>query len=42
VLINTEDRNIFMVLVLDQEAGAVHGHRLLDLNREYGLNADTS
>jgi hypothetical protein len=38
VLVNTEDRNAFMVLVLDYEAGVVHGHRLLDLSREYGLD----
>jgi hypothetical protein len=37
VLINSEDRNVFMVIVLDLAAGSVHGHRLLDLNREYGL-----
>lgn len=40
VLISTEDRNTFMVLVLDHEAGAVYGHRLLDLNQEYGLSPD--
>lgn len=37
VLVSSEDRNIFMVLVLDCQANAVHGHRLLDLNSEYGL-----
>jgi len=40
VLVNSEDRNVFMVVVLDREAGKVHGHRLLDLNREYGLSPD--
>jgi hypothetical protein len=39
VLVNSEDRNVFMVLVLDRESGVVYGHRLLDLNREYGLDA---
>jgi hypothetical protein len=39
VLINLEYGNIFMVLVLDREAGVVLCHRLLDLNREYGLGA---
>jgi hypothetical protein len=39
VLINSEDRNVYMVLVLDRLARTVYGHRLLDLNREYGLNA---
>jgi hypothetical protein len=37
VLVNSEDKNTFMVLVLDLAAGAVHGHRLLDLNKEYGV-----
>ena len=37
VLINSEDKNVFMVLVLDLQKHAVHGHRLLDLNQEYGL-----
>lgn len=37
VLIGSKDRNVFMVLVLDSPAGVVYGHRLLDLNREYGL-----
>lgn len=39
VLVNSEDHNVFMVLVLDREAGVVLGHRLVDLNREYGLDA---
>jgi hypothetical protein len=39
VLVNSKDRNVFMVLVLDRTANVVHGHRLLDLNREYGLRA---
>jgi hypothetical protein len=39
VLVSSEDRNVFMVLVLDLPAGVVYGHRLLDLNREYGLDA---
>jgi hypothetical protein len=38
VLVNSEDRNIFMVLVLDVSGAAVLGHRLLDLDREYGLS----
>jgi hypothetical protein len=39
VLVSSEDRNVFMVLVLDSQAGVVYGHRLLDLNREYGLSS---
>ena len=37
VLVNSEDPNIFMVLVLNGERHEVTGHRLLNLNREYGL-----
>jgi len=42
VLVNSEDRNVFMVLVLDRHESRVHGHRLLDLNKLYGLQAKTS
>ena len=38
VLVESEDKNIFMVIVLDRENTRVHGHRLLDLNEEYGLD----
>jgi hypothetical protein len=37
VLVNSEDKNVFMVLILDIPGRKVSGHRLLDLNREYGL-----
>jgi hypothetical protein len=37
VLVNSEDKNVFMVLVLDRQAFEVHGHLLLDLNEEYGV-----
>ncbi len=37
VLVDSEDKNVFMVLVLDLQSSSVYGHRLLDLNREYGL-----
>ena len=37
VLVDSEDRNVFMVLVLDRDAQTVVGHRLLDLPRLYGL-----
>jgi hypothetical protein len=37
VLVNSEDKNVFTVLVLDVGNCCVLGHRLLDLNREYGL-----
>ncbi len=38
VLVSIEDKNVFMVRVLDLRARSVFGHRLLDLNREYGLS----
>lgn len=37
VLVDSEDQDVFMVLVLDLAGHRVVGHRLLDLNREYGL-----
>lgn len=38
VLVNSRTANVFMVLVLDLKTLEVYGHRLLDLNAEYGLN----
>jgi hypothetical protein len=40
VLVDSENKNVFMVLVLDISSRTVLGHRLLDLNREYGLTRD--
>ncbi|MFO0960268.1 MAG: hypothetical protein U0800_22980 [Isosphaeraceae bacterium] len=37
VLVKSQDRNVFMALVLDLSSERVYGHWLLDLNREYGL-----
>lgn len=37
VLVNSEDDDVFMVLVIDLGRRAVFGHRILNLNREYGL-----
>jgi len=37
VLVDSEDKNVFMVVALNLHNGEVLGHRLLDLNREYGL-----
>jgi hypothetical protein len=37
VLIPTGERNVFLVVVVDRKHGSVFGHRLLDLNAEYGL-----
>lgn len=40
-LVNTNDRNVFMVLVLAIAEEKVIGHYLLNLNREYGLEAQS-
>ncbi|MBK1833957.1 hypothetical protein [Roseibacillus ishigakijimensis] len=41
VLISTaEDVNVFMAVVLDRTHSVVVGHRLLDLNTEYGVAGD--
>ena len=39
VLVNSTDKNVFMALVLDEVRGKVIGHRLLNLDQEYGLDA---
>lgn len=39
VLINSEDKNVFLVLILDRQEQKVVGHRVLDLNEEYGLTS---
>ncbi len=36
ILVATDEPNVFVVLVLDLRECVVHGHRLLDLDREYG------
>ena len=38
VLFNSQDRNVFMAVVLDLGTRVVAGHRLLNLNQLYGLN----
>jgi hypothetical protein len=38
VMIATGRANVFLVIVVDIAASAIHGHRLLDLNAEYGLS----
>jgi hypothetical protein len=40
VLLDTEDKNVFMVIILELWRREIFGHRLLDLNLEYGLNAE--
>jgi hypothetical protein len=31
-------KDVYLVVVVDLASASVHGHRLLDLNAEYGLN----
>lgn len=38
VLLSSQNRNVFMIIVLDVPAHQVHGHRLLDLDELYGLS----
>jgi hypothetical protein len=40
VLINSNDRAVFMVIVIDKEACSVIGHRLLDLPQLYGVHEE--
>ncbi len=40
VLLDSDDGDVFMVLVLDRGARQVVGHHLLDLPRLYGLRSD--
>jgi hypothetical protein len=37
VLLPTEKKNKFVVIVVDRSRAAVVGHHILDLNRAYGL-----
>jgi hypothetical protein len=37
VLIPAGRHNVFLVIVVDRIHGSVYGHRVLDLNTEYGL-----
>lgn len=37
VLVVSETKNVFMVIVIDRTLLQVHGHHLLNLNRKYGL-----
>lgn len=37
VIVKSETHNVLMVLILDRQKLEVVGHRLLDLNEEYGI-----
>ena len=38
VLVMTRTKNVYLAVVVDQVHDSIHGHRLLDLNTEYGLS----
>jgi hypothetical protein len=38
VLIGTQRFNTLLVIVVDRRKESVHGHHLLDLNKEYGVS----
>lgn len=38
VLVPAGRFNVFLVIVVDRVHGSVYGHRVLDLNAEYGLD----
>lgn len=40
VLIPTNERNVYLAIVVDRTARSVFGHHLLNLNEKYGLNDD--
>jgi hypothetical protein len=37
VLVMTRTKNVYLAIVVDLAHDSIHGHRLLDLNKEYGL-----
>lgn len=38
VLVMTRTKNVYLAVVIDLTHNTIHGHRLLDLNREYGMS----
>jgi hypothetical protein len=39
VLVMTKTKNVYLAVVVDLVDDSIYGHRLLDLNREYGLHS---
>ncbi len=37
VLVMTRTKNVYLAVVIELARDSIYGHRLLDLNREYGL-----
>jgi hypothetical protein len=40
VLVSSDQRNVFMVIVLDLTRRVVYGHHLLNLNELYGVASE--
>lgn len=38
VLVPTETKNVYLTIVVDLTDESVHGHRILNLNAEYGVD----
>jgi hypothetical protein len=38
ILLAAAKRNVYLVIIVDEPAQAIHGHHLLDLNKKYGLS----
>jgi len=38
VLVMTRTKNVYLVVVVDLAHDSIYGHRLLDMNREFGLS----
>ena len=38
VLVMTRTKNVYLTVIVDLPGHSIHGHRLLDLNREYGMS----
>jgi len=37
VLVMTKTKNVYLAVIVDLAKDSIYGHRLLDLNKEYGL-----
>lgn len=37
ILLPTEKQNVFLTIVVDLEKKRIFGHKILDLNKEYGI-----
>lgn len=37
ILLPTEKQNVFLTIVVDLEKKIIFGHKILDLNKEYGI-----